>query len=83
MNMTFSQPVILEGVISSGATSNSGPHYVSDFTILYSKTVNGPLQLYSAQVSRKILIRCHLNFLCCVHCIEFYCNVSKTSVYIC
>ena len=48
VNMTFSQPVVLEGLISQGATSNMGTlqHYVSGFSILYSKTENGSLQLY-------------------------------------
>ena len=51
VNLTFSQPVIIEGILSSGGTSNNSQvhHYVSDFTILYSKTVNGPLQLYSTE----------------------------------
>ena len=53
VNMIFSQPVIIEGILSSGATSNNSQvqHYVSSFTILHSKTVNGPLQLYSVEVS--------------------------------
>ena len=51
VNMTFSQPVVLEGILSSGATSNNNRvrHYVSDFAIFYSNTVDGPLRLYSAQ----------------------------------
>ena len=47
--MTFSQPVVLEGLISQGATSNMGArqHYVSGFSIyVYSKSENGSLQLY-------------------------------------
>ena len=53
VNMIFSQPVVIEGIISSGATSNNSQvqHYVSSFTILHSATVNGPLQLYSVEVS--------------------------------
>lgn len=50
VNMTFNQPVVLEGLISHGATSNIGTlaieHYVSDFSVLYSKTENGSLQQY-------------------------------------
>lgn len=50
VNMTFSQPVVLEGLISHGATSNIGTlkleHYVSDFSVLYSKKENASLQLY-------------------------------------
>ena len=46
VNMTFSQPVVLEGLISQGGNSNMGQHYVSGFSILYSKTENGSLQLY-------------------------------------
>ena len=48
VNMTFSKPVVLEGLISHGATSNMGTiqHYVSGFSILYSKAENGSLQLY-------------------------------------
>ena len=51
VNMTFSQPVVIDGISSRGATSDNSQvhHYVSDFTMLYSKTVNGPLQLYSTE----------------------------------
>ena len=39
---------VLEGLISQGATSNMGTlqHCVSGFSILYSKTENGSLQVY-------------------------------------
>ena len=58
--MTFSQPVVLEGILSSGAISDNGQlrqrHYVSDFAIFYSNTVDGPLQLYSAEVSIEYML---------------------------
>ena len=92
VNMTFSQPVVIEGIISSGATSNNSQvyHYVSDFTILHSKTVNGPLKFYSAEVSVYKLCKLHiisiivLMLVSNVACtLEFHCNVFGTKIHIC
>ena len=49
INMTFSQPVVMVGFLSNGATSNSQTveHYVSNFSILYSESMDVPLHLYS------------------------------------
>ena len=48
VNMTFNQPVVVEGIISGGAftRSRTREHYVSNFSILFSRDVNGQLQLY-------------------------------------
>ena len=50
VNMTFTQPVVVEGIISSGAftlgTTNV-LHYVSNFSILFSRDINGQLELYN------------------------------------
>ena len=48
VNMTFNQPVVVEGIFSHGAVSSSleRQHYVSNFTILFSQDVSGQLQQY-------------------------------------
>ena len=51
INMTFSQPIVMEGFFSNGATSTDNfgqtlQHYISNFSILYSESKDGPLQLY-------------------------------------
>ena len=48
VNMTFSQPVVVESIFHQGAISLPlhVEHYVSSFSILYSSTEDGPLQLY-------------------------------------
>ena len=48
VNMMFSQPVVVESIFHRGAINQlNGKHvYVSSFSILYSSTENGPLQLY-------------------------------------
>ena len=51
VNMTFTQPIVVEGIISSGAVSSSpiapNVHYVSNFSILFSRGISGQLQLYN------------------------------------
>lgn len=50
INMTFSQPVVMEEFTTNGGTSFSGTvtveHYVSNFSILYSESMDGPLHRY-------------------------------------
>ena len=46
INMTFSQPVVMAGFLSSGATTASESGYVSNFSILYSESTDGPLHRY-------------------------------------
>ena len=51
INMTFSQPIVMEGFFSNGGTSTdnlgrSFVHYVSNFSILYSESMDGPLHHY-------------------------------------
>ena len=51
VNMTFTEPILVEGIISSGAATTRTPlpallHYVSNFSILFSQDISGQLQLY-------------------------------------
>lgn len=51
VNMTFTQPVVVEGIQSIGFSAMVGnnvrQYFVSRFSILYSQNEDGPLQLYS------------------------------------
>ena len=51
INMTFSQPIVMEGFFSNGGTSTDNfgqifEHYISNFSILYSESKDGPLHRY-------------------------------------
>ena len=47
VNMTFTEPIVVEGIISSGAFSTGNVHFVSNFSILFSQDISGQLQLYN------------------------------------
>ena len=46
VNMTFTEQVVVEGIISSGRTSPGNVHFVSNLSILFSRDINVQLQLY-------------------------------------
>ena len=47
VNMTFTEPVVVEGIISSGAFSTGNVHFVSNFSVLFSRDISGQLKLYN------------------------------------
>lgn len=79
VNMTFSQPVVVESIFHVGATSmmSTVEHYVSSFSMFYSPTENGPLQLYPT-VRTLLIFHLHVVYTCIIlsFCTEFHGNVS-------